>query len=66
MAGKDSQFPPEQVDGFEVLLKENAVVNEFRRYPDQAHAFVSGVEAVQEEGDARDAWEGWIDFCQSN
>lgn len=63
--GKDSQFPPEQVDSFEALLASSAVVNEFRRYPDQAHAFVSGVEAVQEEGDARDAWEGWLAFCQS-
>ena len=67
VGGKDSQFPPEMVDDFEVLLKASAVPSEFRRYPGMGHAFVRDVAAVKEEGsEAKDAWEGWLSFCRSS
>ena len=62
--GRDSQFPPATVDAFERLLRESDVPTEFRRYPEQAHAFVRDVEAVRTAGDAQDAWQGWLSFCQ--
>jgi len=63
--GKDSQFPPQMVDDFELLLRTSDVPCQFKRYPAMGHAFVRDVAAVREEGsEAKDAWEGWLSFCR--
>jgi carboxymethylenebutenolidase len=64
--GQDTQFSPQVVDEFEGLLRSSGVETEFRRYPDQGHAFVSDVGSVRQGGDAQNAWEGWLAFCQKH
>ena len=59
---KDGQFPPDVVDKFEMELERCGVQTEFRRYSNQGHAFVRDRDAVR-SGDAKDAWEGWLAFC---
>lgn len=59
---KDRQFTPPMVNSLETLLRMNGIDTEFRRYPNQAHAFVDDIDCIRRGGDAGDAWNGWMSF----